>query len=191
MKKEILSNFLKGECVTELEFILQKLNIPANKDYKCWVAGGSVFKTISNIPLGESDIDIFFDCTDSVENFCKDVGFKQLLPKNKNETFFLKIENSEYKIQLIKYIYFKNPHDTIDNFDITVTQFATDGEFLYYTDRSMNDLLTKNIVINKITHQLSSFKRILKYTKLGLKMEDDQIKVFFGMEPTTPKKHRL
>lgn len=149
-------------CVEKFRKVI--LNELLEEEIQCWVAGGSVRDYFMGIPI-KTDIDIFFpdkNNYDKASNYFKknnaiikwesDKGMKILY---KNKTF-----------DIIK-MFFKNPKETINAFDFTVSMFAVDKDNVYYDDMSFIDLSKRQLMINKITFPESTTSRMNRYLKKG------------------------
>jgi len=142
----------------------------------CWVAGGILRDYFSNKNMA-SDCDIFFPSVNDynkAKNYLKTKGAKTIFD-NENGTKVIYLNNT---FDLVKII-FKNPSDTINKSDFTVTMFATDGQKLYYGKNSFKDLQNKQLVINVISNPDSTFNRVLKHYKKGFEMSSDETKKLY------------
>ena len=70
-------------------------------------------------------------------------------------------------IQLVKLVWYDSAEHVIDSFDLTVVQFATDGEDLVFNPVAMLDLARKRIVLHRMQFPTSTLRRLVKYTKKG------------------------
>lgn len=71
------------------------------------------------------------------------------------------------KIQLLKLYFYDSPEHIIDSFDLTISQFAFDNEFMYTSPLSILDVLRKKIVLHRMQFPASTIRRIIKYTQKG------------------------
>lgn len=60
-----------------------------------------------------------------------------------------------------------NPEDVIDTFDFSISQWAMDGENIYWGKYTLQSTATKRVRINCIHHPLSTMRRMLKYAHRG------------------------
>jgi len=136
-----------------------------------WVAGGSVKDYL--IDTKPVDYDVFFsnknDFQNAVNHF-NSIGADKIWESDNG----IKFKLGDNVVDLVKKFY-KNASDLINNFDFTVSMFATDGKNLYAGKTSFKDLDGRNIVIHKITNPDSTVKRILKYFKKGFKIKSEEV----------------
>ena len=78
----------------------------------------------------------------------------------------MKVLYKKKTFDLVK-IFFKNPKETINNFDFTVSMFAVDKDNVYYDDMSFVDLSKRQLMINKITYPESTISRMNRYIRKG------------------------
>lgn len=83
------------------------------------------------------------------------------------ECRFVEAEFDGVKCQLIKAWFNPTPADTIDRFDLTVSQFAFDGENIIFNPLALNDVLSKKLVLHRLHLPTSTFRRIMKYKERG------------------------
>jgi hypothetical protein len=142
----------------------------------CWIAGG-VLRDYFGDKKSTSDCDIFFkninDFNKAVKYF-KSNGAKIIWESNNG----MKVQYKGNVYDLIK-IFFKNPNDTIDSFDFTISMFATDGNKIYHGINSFNDLKEKKLVLNKISKPFSTLKRVLKHYNKGFNMSAEETKKLY------------
>jgi hypothetical protein len=91
----------------------------------------------------------------------------------------MKVTYKGNTFDLIK-IFSKNPVDTIKRFDFTISMFATDGNKVYYGNKSLKDLQDKKLVINTIVNPLSTLKRVLKHYRKGFTMSAEETKKLYS-----------
>jgi hypothetical protein len=148
-----------------------------DKGINCWVAGGVLRDYFSDIPLN-SDCDIFFSNINDfnkAKNYLKFRGATTIWESENG----MKINYNDNTYDLVK-IFTNNPSETINKFDFTISMFATDGQKLYYGDSSFKDLKDKQLVINKISNPLSTFKRVLKHYRKGFTMSANETKKLYA-----------
>ncbi len=150
-----------------------------------WVAGGSVWKSIENIPL-ECDIDVFFKSDRQCEKW-----FRTLLslpyahrivsdPKSNQYNTSLKYHihykgyNKTITLQLVSFRFFDNIKALLDGFDFTACQFGFDGQTLYTGDTSLGDLRNREIIFNNVLDNVATGIHVEKYTKIGFKIPSSQ-----------------
>lgn len=136
-----------------------------------WLAGGSIRRTISAMPL-ESDFDFFFASEEQLGKFSK--GLERLNFVKKKETeHHVQYEGFEgavercITIQLIRFRYYGNASEVLESFDFTICQFVFDGEHIHCGDYALWDLGRKRLAVGTITFPVSSMRRLLKYARQG------------------------
>jgi len=142
-----------------------------------WVAGGSVWKSMENIPLN-CDVDFFFKDDGQYKNWMRtlqSIPYTYRIMSSKtnqyNTSFDFHINDGNFnktvKIQCVNFKYFNNMEDLLGGFDFTACQFGFDGTNLHCGDRSMSDLKDRVIVFNTVRDLTASGVHLEKYTKLG------------------------
>lgn len=154
---------------TDLQKILTVL--PPLSAQGPWLGGGSLRRTVSNMPL-ESDFDFFFSDQDQIGRFTSALPSLGLSKKKETqhheqwEGYIPAIERMVV-LQCIKFQYYKTAQEVIDSFDFSICQFSYDGENVYCSDYALWDLGRRRLAVNKITFPVSSMRRLLKYTRQG------------------------
>jgi len=77
------------------------------------------------------------------------------------------VDGKSRRIQLIRAIYPTDADDLLDKFDFTICQLAYDGETVTVGKFTLWDIARKRLAVHKITHHVSSLRRLLKYTSQG------------------------
>jgi hypothetical protein len=149
------------ECIDYFKYIC--LN---DIDATCWVAGGALRNYFSQGHAKGSDVDVFFP---NVEQF--DKAKADLLLKGSKKTFenerITNFVHKGHKVQLVSTKYFRNPAETIANFDFTVCCCAVDKQNVYPHDTFFMDLAKKRLVINALPYPLSTMQRLQRYVQNG------------------------
>ena len=142
-----------------------------------WLAGGSVWKAIENIPL-ECDLDLFFSNKDQCAEWyrtMKSIPYTYRVISEKTNTYNTTLDyhihekgyNKTKKIQCVSFTYHNDIENLLCNFDFTACQFCFDGTNLYTGDTSLEDLRARRIVFNNIRSAYSTERHLEKYKKLG------------------------
>lgn len=142
-----------------------------------WLAGGSARKLFYNIPTNLSDFDIYFKDANQYQKFAdilsNDYHSSDLVEwglTQYSKTYKLRYGyKQEYDVQLIKNKFYDSPHDLINDFDITVCQFATNGTDFIVGETTLHDCEYKLININKPIDTHGMLQRITKYIAYGFK----------------------
>lgn len=167
-----------------------------NLDAGPWVAGGSVRKIWFNEPWETQDVDFFFSnyaqfdrVVSNVKRLYKStqwydmfsmssVDRPTLLTHETNNAITWTIElqsGKTYKIQAIKKYWPKSIHELFSTFDLTVSQFATDGVTMIATAAAVEDSTARVIRLVNPEHPIS-INRLLKYTAYGFSAPDSIMK---------------
>lgn len=136
------------------------------KEYKCFVAGGTITSLFTNNKI--NDLDIYFrdekSCIKFVEECWEDSNdWINMLTK---KSVLMRVDDKE--IQVIHFKYFKNIEEIFDTFDFTVCMGAFDFEmeqFILHSD-FMKHNSQRIIKFNKNTaFPIVSLLRVQKYNK--------------------------
>ena len=144
-----------------------------------WIAGGVVRKLWQNADWSSGDIDIFFSSDSQMRDMVTHITNTFHYNGNKSEnsvTWKIKKHltgnwfeqliprNGEYIFQGISKFYSNNINELFSQFDFTVCQFATDGNYIITTEDAIKDTIEKRIhsPSNNITAS-----RIMKYATYG------------------------
>lgn len=159
-----------------------------------FIAGGCLKNVFLNKPLLDTqDIDIFFTSEQAFketynlfdrDDLIKDSVISGYLTNRKESVFcknsdkimvvnFLKKNNPT--IQLVKTMWYETPVKIIDSFDLTIVQFCTDGEVVYFNPESFNDLKNKQLKFHRTQSPLSAVRRLNKYMQQGFEVDSSKI----------------
>lgn len=143
---------------------------------QCWIAGGAL-RDYFDKKETLTDCDLFFPNNIELEKT------KNYLIKNGGKVIWesaygLKINHDGTTYDLVKF-YYQNPSQMFDNFDFTISQFATDGKILYYGDNSFEDLKKKRLVLVHVTNPLATLKKSLSHHTKGYIMDNKEIQKFY------------
>jgi hypothetical protein len=142
----------------------------------CWIAGGALRDYFTDKPL-TTDCDIYFpNATEfnKAKNYFLSKG-GQIIYESENG---MKVTDGGKTFDLVK-IFRPNPIETINQFDFTISMFATDGKDIFYGDNSIKDLQDRKLVLNNLIMPISTLRRVLKHYKKGYTMfPEDQKKLY-------------
>lgn len=142
-----------------------------------WVAGGACLRWYQNLPVGNSDIDVFSrNAKQAAEVIERIRSWGRYSRKHESEnatTFDYWDENNEthWTIQVITKRYYNNMQEIIDNFDVTVCQVATDGNQWVLGNHTARDIREKNLRM-QLPLQADAVKRLTKYWIYGYRPVD-------------------
>lgn len=156
--------------------LLELINI---KKYNAVVAGGAAMRWYQGNSVGAHDVDVFFPDEGSFGEMFNDFGKKnypQTFSSDQAVTYNIYVDDTEYKVQLIKIRYFGNMdniQELLKSFDITVTKVATDGNNWYLGDDFATDL--KNKVLRFTHYTPKTLRRLIKYWAYGFQPDSSTI----------------
>lgn len=171
-----------------------------------WIAGGSVRKIFEGKPWEKGDVDFFFknpkqwsSLKDQVSEFAKQFAhFSQFNSRNAT-TFYFSSSNSkewisvppwteqkktrmsspDFSIQLIHKMWHPSATNLINQFDLGICQFVTDGNVILATDQAINDT-THGIIKesqDRSTEPTVSPMRLTKYCAYGFEPDLELLKI--------------
>lgn len=154
--------------------------IDLNADNGPWIAGGACLRWYQNLPVGNSDLDVFSrnakQAADVIERI-RSWGRYTRKHESENATTFSYWDSKrevEWTIQVITKRYYNNMQEIIDNFDVTVCQLATDGHQWVLGEHTARDIREKNLRM-QIPLQADAVKRLTKYWIYGYRPVDGLI----------------
>lgn len=139
-----------------------------------WIAGGSCLRWYQNLPVGESDIDVF--CSDAKQaadaiQRVKDTGRFSTKYESPNATTFSywsQDGSKQWTIQIITRRFFNSLDDVIRSFDITVCEIGTCGTEWILGSITARDIRERNLRF-KLPLQADAVKRLTKYWTYGFR----------------------
>lgn len=149
--------------------VIQKLTKPfLHMKNGPWVAGGAIRKIATNDhTIDTSDIDIFCPSKE-VMSWVMDYFDKKTIfeSSNSNGIYTYKHKDVIYKIQIVRYFFYKSVEELLDSFDFTATMFASDGNVIVHTQQALLDSQLKRLAFNRIQEKPKPV-RLFKYAKKG------------------------
>lgn len=160
--------------------ILQELH-SYSTPIQCWVAGGA----LKSYFLGENptDIDLFFPDNNEFQRGILHFRDYEEMKGGKEAKIIFENDNVikyKYKGKIFDLVkkHFKDPQETINQFDFTVTCAATDGDKFYQHPSFFIDLAKKQLMVNNLPYPLSTMWRMQKYMLKGYRMcKEEMLKV--------------
>ena len=168
-----------------------------------WVAGGSVRKVHQGFGWEAGDIDVFFaneaQRTSWRKNFVQKLDLNTWRPASpylvtgpesdwahhymstdNAETWRLNIssldiDGNQTSLQFIKSRYANSVQHLWNNFDLSVTEFATDGRYIVASDRAIEDINLNKITVTNPTNTKTLALRVFKYMTHGFNASDELI----------------
>lgn len=137
-----------------------------------WIAGGSCLRWYQNLPVGESDIDVFCrnakQASDVMDAIRATSRYHRKYESENATTFDVWSEDrsSRWTIQIITKRYYSDLKEVLDNFDLTVCQIGTDGNKWQLGNHTARDIREKNLRMC-LPLQPDAAKRLTKYWVYG------------------------
>ena len=150
------------------ELILDEL--PVN----CWVAGGALrdYFIEGNCDTSK-DIDVFFQNEDDFKK--ASLYLNKITGSDFSNGDVTNFTINQRKIQLIGLHNFKNPKETIDSFDFTICCAAVDKQTVYFSEKFLDDIKKKELIIQKLPYPIGTLKRLQRYVKKGFTMSESNL----------------
>lgn len=179
---ELVKHLNTGSELEHLIQILPKCDVDGP-----WIAGGALLRTYCGNKL-ISDIDVFFSSDVQFNEYISELKSAKsnkytVVREEKTSWFFsiyIKYMECEYKIQCIKMKYFSDIRNLLSNFDINICMIAYDGTNIIICDGFFESVKAKKFLfnLNSITMPKFHIKRLVKYTKYGYEIEDENLAKF-------------
>lgn len=133
-----------------------------------WIAGGAIRRTLACQKL-DSDVDYFFRDADQREAFNTAITKTGRVARRNAHaiTYSVAHKDSAVIVQAISIGYYATIEDVLDSFDFTITQFGYDGADLVCGEFALWDLARKRLALHKLTHGVSTVRRLIKYARQG------------------------
>ena len=153
------------------------------KGITCWIAGGALRDYFTDKPL-TTDCDIYFpNATEfnKAKNYFLSKGGEVIFESENG----MKVTEGGKTFDLVK-IFRPNPTETINQFDFTISMFATDGKDIFYGDKSLKDLQERKLVLNNLVMPKSTLRRVLSHYKKGYTMPPEEQKKLYNLLRALP-----
>jgi hypothetical protein len=141
-----------------------------------WIAGGAVMRWVQGRPVGASDIDVFVKDGSQFQHVYRKLeaaGFNTVFTSDNAVTLVKHDYNHKTKegnakktiVQIIRKRFYRSARSVINDFDLTISQFITDGNNLLCGEFAMRDLAEK--VIYSANPNKAIISRMIKYMCYG------------------------
>lgn len=179
---ELVKHLKTGSELEHIIAILPKCDVDGP-----WIAGGSLLHTYcgNKIP---SDIDVFFSSETQFNAYIEQLqGAKSnkydVVRIEKTTWFtsvFIKYMECEYKIQCINMKYFSDIRNLFLGFDINICMIAYDGDNIIVNEGFFESVKARTFVFNLNSIKIPKYhiKRLVKYTKYGFNIQDENLYKF-------------
>jgi hypothetical protein len=192
MKHFNLHEFINQD--SELVRILHHL--PKPNENGPWLAGGSVWKAIENLPL-DCDIDFFFKDEIQYDEYLRKLKsipyVYHVVTEKKNDyniTFGFHIYERGYNktipLQFVSFRLCNSLEELLNGFDFTVCQFGFDGQQLMIGDTALEDLKNRIIRFNNVANCANTAHHLRKYLEKGFTIPPDQQQKFEELMRNSP-----
>lgn len=135
-----------------------------------WLAGGAARRLLLQEPLLDGDLDFFFRDENSIRlrrQLVEALASKRFVSKLAT-TFTVDTENGEALFQTINRKFYTDLPAVFEDFDFTICQFATDGEYIAGTPEAFRDLKSKTLrFTGNAIKDTTTIRRVLKYINYG------------------------
>lgn len=181
------NKFLKHlKSMSALEYLLEVLP-PCSREGP-WIAGGALHRTYKNLPLHDSDVDIFFKDGEQLNEYVRKLLSDEKIHgkyKSKNyvvtqwhHSIVIEYMNNDWKIQCVSFKYFPSIEELFKSFDINVCRLAYDGEQIVGEENVLVDINSNTLKFNSesINYPGVTLKRLVKYIKMGYNVDDVELK---------------
>ena len=136
-----------------------------------WIAGGAVRRLMLGQDLIDADIDVFRSTDSKRDAYLSEldkVGLSKFVTEMAT-TYKMKHGDDIQKVQVITGRLHNTVETLLDDFDFTVCQFATDGNYIVYLNTAKDDL--ENGILRKSENARKNnpgiLKRFIKYANYG------------------------
>lgn len=132
-----------------------------------WIAGGAVRRAVcDDADIERGDIDIFLADASQAEMFCSLWG---KTTENREGSHYVRHPTTgvNIEIQVISWTCFPSVEALLDDFDYTISRFATDGKTLVEFKDARSDLAANVIRIANPDPRRNSMLRLAKYCNYG------------------------
>lgn len=192
MQKFNFDEFLKrNNGQTYINYVKKYLNLFKPATNGPWICGGSIRRIVGNYPLLDGDFDIYFTNAtqrNKTEAEIQVMGGKIIDRNEFNTTWQITVDDKKVDVQTIGLKYFKNVEHCLSDFDLTLCQFGYDGTDLFCGDFALWDLAKKKIKVNNLAFGVNTIQRIIKYSKMGFNITNDEIIVLLEQLNKQPEK---
>ena len=188
LNKLTLKQFVKHlPTASALEYLIEVL--PKCTSEGPWIAGGSLHRPYRNLPLVDSDVDVFFKNKEQLDKFLFDIKVYALrtgkyktssyIVSEWHHTIVVSYMNYDWKIQCVSFKYFESIQDLFKSFDINICRIAYDGDNVVYEQNVFDQIKNNKLKFNvdSINYPSVTLKRLVKYIKMGYDVEDEDLRI--------------
>lgn len=173
-------------------------------EFEVMISGGSVRKAFFNLPLDNSDFDLFFrskEQFDAAKSVLHKYGITPSVHENcdsftltRDMKLPINVPKDGIYVQLIKKDMCDDVNQLMSRYDFTVCQFAYDRGTFYFTPQAVADSASYTLRINehRETNEISA-SRLIKYIRIGFEPTIELFEAFFiqGRDTYTKKSCEL
>ncbi len=134
------------------------------EDVDCWVAGGAV-RDFFSIGRPRTDVDVLFPSIEQFNLADRKLSGKYKVVGDNDSAKTFQVDGKPF--QIIKSHFYDSPESAIAEFDFTVCCAAVTRDRTYFHETFFVDLARRELVINKISHPLSTLQRMQRYVRKG------------------------
>lgn len=149
-----------------------------------WIAGGALRAHFAREPI--KDIDVFF-----AKQRQLDAELQRLLNFGYTVVYdnpkVLRLNKAHTNVDLVK-TKFKDPLNTIAQFDFTVAAIALDADKLVYHEDFFVDLAARRLVLNDVPFPVATLVRIQRYINKGYRCCPEELRKLAGIINSAERK---
>jgi hypothetical protein len=166
-----------GKAQSDLLRVLVDAKVPAPDIGGPWLAGGAIVRALTG-ERQSSDLDFFFASEEQFDAFCgaleKSAPLVSMKEGRAGKKYRLRPDRRWWRpdrerpaVQAVGLKFFDSPVGVLADFDLTCCQFAYDGKWIITSDRAVEDLLKRELRINRIANPASTMHRAMRLSRRG------------------------
>ncbi len=172
IRHNISTNLVDNPVLCLLHGIKDDLNMNCGP----WVAGGSILAMLDKRGLTGRDVDFFFSSKDQMDQFEAMIKEQVQVKTSVTTDNATTLETRGETLQFIFRRFFTSPFKVLESFDFSVCKFASDGEYIAYTEQSYTDWRDKVLRNESTIKEPNTADRFIKYSNLGYTTETQTLK---------------
>lgn len=174
--------------MNDIVSFIKALPITETDLQKTYIAGGSVKDfALDNVIAG--DVDLFFGddrtCKSVLAAILDDATARDIMRSDYSTSLSIMIGGRDWNFQLVHRKFYETVQDVLDDFDLTVCQFAVgfkdnskESGHLWTTDEALWDTARGQMNLIRIDRPFQLMKRISKYEAKGFKLSNHSRKKY-------------
>ncbi len=162
--------------------ILYKVETELFDGINVMISGGSVRKAMFGMPLGTSDIDVFFKSKADMDEGARRLMERNCSLKRHPNCIGSHVSRAQYDLgeptvymQLITKEAYPTMEQLVAEYDWTVCQFGFSRGVFYFTKEAIEDEYNKRLRYTPTSKRITSITRFVKYLSLGYQPDAELI----------------